>query len=95
MDDKKFQDLKIETHADVQPLRKLLGLTVADLAKIAFVSPRTVEGWEQGRNISPASLELIRKYLMCNYECRARVDHPKEKPKPRDPERYFKPIQCV
>lgn len=56
--------LRIASPEDVQPLRKLLGLTVSDMAEIASVSPRTVEGWEQGRTISEPALQLIRKYLM-------------------------------
>jgi len=57
-------ELTIDGPGDVQPLRKLLGLTVDDLAEIAAVSSRTVEGWEQGRPMSEPSRQLIRKYLM-------------------------------
>lgn len=56
--------LQLHSQQDVQSLRKLLGLSTADLAEIAAVSPRTVEGWEQGRPIAEPSLLLIRKYLM-------------------------------
>lgn len=56
--------LKLESEADIQPLRQLLGLTVSDLADIAAVSPRTVEGWEQGRPMSDSVIQLIKRYLM-------------------------------
>lgn len=57
----KFSD-PFGTAAEVKALRVRLGLSVADLAERCGVSARTVEGWEQGRNISgPArrALELI------------------------------------
>jgi len=56
--------LKIDGPEDVQPLRKFLALSVSDLADIAAVSPRTVEGWEQGRPMTEPARQLIRKYLM-------------------------------
>jgi DNA-binding transcriptional regulator YiaG len=58
-----FTDPAITTAAHVKALRVRLNLSVADLAVRCGVSPRTVEGWEQGRSISgPArrALELIR-----------------------------------
>ena len=59
-----YEQLKLDDSADVQPLRKMLGLSTADLADIAAVSPRTIEGWEQGRSISETALQLIRKKIM-------------------------------
>ena len=56
--------LKIDGIADIQPLRKMLALSIEDLAEIAAVSPRTVEGWEQGRPMPEPPHQLIRKYLM-------------------------------
>ena len=56
--------LKIDGSEDVQPLRKILALSVADLAEIAAVSSRTVEGWEQERSIPEPTRQLIKKYLM-------------------------------
>lgn len=56
-----FEQLQVD---DLRELRKLLDWSVADLAEIAAVSPRTVEGWEQGRTISEPIRQLIRKYLM-------------------------------
>lgn len=56
--------LKIDGPDDVQPIRIKLRLSVAELARIAAVSPRTVEGWEQGRPIAEPCVQLIRKYLM-------------------------------
>ncbi len=59
-----YEQLKLDEPKDVQPLRKLLDLSTADLADIASVSPRTVEGWEQGRPFSESHRRLIQKYLM-------------------------------
>jgi len=56
--------LKIDNPGDVQSLRKLLGLSVADMAEIVAVSPRTVEGWAQGRPMTEPARQLIKKYLM-------------------------------
>ena len=55
---------KVDGSEDIQPLRKLLALTVHDLANIASVSSRTIEGWEQGRPMAEPARQLIRKYLM-------------------------------
>jgi DNA-binding XRE family transcriptional regulator len=55
---------KIDSGLDIQKLRQLLNLSVVDLAEIAAVSHRTIEGWEQGRPMSEAARQLIRKYLM-------------------------------
>jgi len=59
-----YDELKIDDADDVQTLRKFLGLTVSDLSEIAAVSPRTVEGWEQGRSMSDTVCQLIKRYLM-------------------------------
>lgn len=48
---------------DTAKLRGMLNLTTADLAEIAGVSRRTVEGWEQGREIGKSALMLIQKFL--------------------------------
>ena len=57
-------DIQINGRDDIQPFRRLLAWSVSDLAEAAAVSPRTVEGWEQGRPVSEPALQLIRKYLM-------------------------------
>lgn len=57
-------DLKLDGPDDIQVLRKLLAMSISDIAEIAAVSPRTVEGWEQGRPISEPARQLIKKYLM-------------------------------
>lgn len=54
----------ITTAAQIKALRGRLKFSVADLAARCGVSPRTVEGWEQGRRISgPArvAIELLNK----------------------------------
>ncbi len=43
----------------VRQIRKNRNLTVSDLAAHCGVSPRTVEGWEQGRLPSKPALLLI------------------------------------
>lgn len=59
-----FDQLKIENQADIQPLRKLLNLSTANIAEIALVSHRTVEGWEQGREMSDSVIMLLKKHFM-------------------------------
>lgn len=59
-----YNQLRLECETDIQPLRHLLGLSVDDVAETAAVSPRTVEGWEQGRPMTKTAVRLIRKYLM-------------------------------
>jgi len=57
-------DIKLNSSKDIRPLRKMLLWTVVDVAEITAVSPRTVEGWEQGRPISNSALSLLREFLM-------------------------------
>ena len=59
-----YDQMKIEGAKDIQPLRRMLELSVAEIADIAAVSPRTVEGWEQGKIMSKAPQKLIKKYFM-------------------------------
>ncbi len=47
----------------VRLLRTRLGLSTADLASLCGVSPRTVEGWEQGRVPNVVSLYAMRDLL--------------------------------
>lgn len=48
---------------DPKRIRELLTWSVAEVAEVAEVSPRTVEGWEQGRTIPAPSLALLKQYL--------------------------------
>ena len=48
---------------DVQGLRRMLGWSVSDMAEWCGVSPRTVEGWEQGRPVSEPAAQRIREIL--------------------------------
>ena len=60
-----YDQIKIEEGAKgIQPLRRMLELSVGEIADIAAVSPRTVEGWEQGKIMSKAPQQLIKKYFM-------------------------------
>jgi DNA-binding XRE family transcriptional regulator len=59
-----YDDLKIESENDIQPMRKMLGLSVVDVAEIAGVSPRTIEGWEQGRPMSRLAIRQLRRELL-------------------------------
>jgi len=47
----------------IQRLRKLKNWSVADLAQELGVSPRTVEGWEQGRLPNATALKLMATFL--------------------------------
>jgi DNA-binding transcriptional regulator YiaG len=59
-----YDQLKIDGPGDIRPLRDLLGLSVSDLAAMAGVSPRTVEGWEQGRPMSRLAIRQLRRELL-------------------------------
>ena len=47
----------------IRRLRKLKDWSIKDLADKCGVSPRTVEGWEQGRTPSKSVLLLLQKLL--------------------------------
>jgi DNA-binding XRE family transcriptional regulator len=47
----------------VRMLRRMMGWSVEELGERCGVSPRTVQGWEQGRNISGESLHAIKAIL--------------------------------
>ena len=49
------------TSDDIKAMRAAKQWRVADLAKMCGVSPRTVEGWEQGRAIRPAMIAVLRR----------------------------------
>lgn len=47
-------------HAEgIRAIRRHLSLSVRDLAARCGVSPRTVEGWEQGRPVPAAALNVM------------------------------------
>lgn len=51
--------LPMDTAAAVRAIRRALGLSVAAVGEACGVSPRTVEGWEQGKPMrGPAVLAL-------------------------------------
>ncbi len=47
----------------IKQLRSAKGLSVADLANECGVSPRTIEGWEQGRMPSVPALKILGKII--------------------------------
>lgn len=47
----------------VRQIRRSFGWSVSDLAERCGVSPRTVEGWEQGRPVSTPALLLMQQLL--------------------------------
>lgn len=47
----------------VRVLRRLLDLSTQQLADTCGVSRRTVEGWEQGRYVSAAALNVMGKLV--------------------------------
>jgi DNA-binding transcriptional regulator YiaG len=49
----------LEEHQGVQAVRRMLGLTTAAMAERCGVSRRTVEGWEQGRSVPTAALNVM------------------------------------
>lgn len=57
------ENTPLDYHDGIRRVRKLLDLSTDDLASIAGVSPRTVEGWEQGRPIPKEPLMLIQKFM--------------------------------
>lgn len=59
-------DAKGETmgYADgVKTVRAQLSLTTSDLAEKCGVSRRSVEGWEQGRHVPAAALNVMRDLI--------------------------------
>jgi ribosome-binding protein aMBF1 (putative translation factor) len=57
-------DNQLVDYADgLRQTRKAKGWSVADLANEVGVSPRTVEGWEQGRMPSKPALIILSKLL--------------------------------
>lgn len=52
-----------DTAETVRTIRKWREWSVDDLAKKLDVSPRTIEGWEQGRPITGPSLQLLKSII--------------------------------
>jgi len=50
-------------HNEIKQIRKDNKLTTTDLADIAGVSRRTVEGWEQGRPVPKPCMMLIGRWI--------------------------------
>ena len=59
-----YESLSLDDSIDLKKLRKLLKLSTADMSDIALVSSRTIEGWEQGREMPETAKELIKNKLM-------------------------------
>ncbi len=49
------------TPKQIKKLRQELGWSAWKLGKEVGVSPRTVEGWEQGRPISKLALKILKQ----------------------------------
>lgn len=61
-------DKRYDFAPGIRAIRELLGLNTRALAKILRVSPRTVEGWEQGRK--PAEIIFYRlETWLKNHAC--------------------------
>lgn len=56
------------TPEQIKKIRKDRKLSVREFAEKIAVSPRTVEGWEQGRNISRQCIFIIQKIFFNSFD---------------------------
>jgi DNA-binding transcriptional regulator YiaG len=62
----------------VKALRQLLNLSTKELAEACQASPRTVEGWEQGRMIDAGPLNLMALLLQQSKPAKTKRKNTKE-----------------
>lgn len=58
-----IDDNPVDYYQGIKAIRKQYSLSVKQLSEICGVSPRTIEGWEQGRPMPKPAMMLLKSWL--------------------------------